>query len=339
MDSKRKHFHIYDNNKKFSQKYNKRRKHNKYTNIQINQKNEKYLYNHIKRYKKKKYKYNIKNNINNNVIIKIIILIFLILLFILLHYTLYSNDFLNKKIRKNMCNENNNNIYLKKFKKMKKVVYTANLGKYDEIKTIPKEVGWDYINIIDWNITEEEKNNSNWTFIIIPDYINNMNITKSKKQRFIKLHPHLFFKKYELSLYIDSIYILLGNLNNLIIRVLSPNINIMNLEHRTRNNIHDEFKQVLLLGKDKKEMIQKIKEKYKAEKFPDNLGLGDNSIILRRHNEKNCINLMEKWWEEIKSFSSRDQISFGYVLWKEKQKIKYIAKNFVFKFFERIPHK
>ena len=222
---------------------------------------------------------------------------------------------------------------------MKKVVYTANLGKYDEIKTIPKEEGWDYINIIDWNITEKEKNNSNWTFIMIPDYINNMNVTRVKKQRFIKLHPHLFFKKYELSLYIDSSYILLGNLDNLIIRILSPNINIVNLEHPERNNIHDEIKQVVKIRKDKRHIIQPVKEKYKAENFPDNLGLVDNSIILRRHNKKNCINLMEKWWEEIKTHSHRDQVSFGYVLWKEKERTKFISGYFASRFFEQKSHK
>ena len=62
---------------------------------------------------------------------------------------------------------------------------------------------------------------------MIPDYVNNMNISVIKKQRFIKLHPHLFFKENDLSLYIYSKYTLIGDLNNLIIRILSPNYNII----------------------------------------------------------------------------------------------------------------
>ena len=36
-------------------------------------------------------------------------------------------------------------------------------------------------------------------------------------------------------------------------------------------------------------------------------------VILRRHNEKDCIRVMEDWWTEIKYGSKRDQLSFNYV--------------------------
>ena len=39
-------------------------------------------------------------------------------------------------------------------------------------------------------------------------------------------------------------------------------------------------------------------------------------VILRRHNEKDCIRVMEDWWTEIKYGSKRDQLSFNYVLGK-----------------------
>ena len=173
---------------------------------------------------------------------------------------------------------------------------------------------------------------------MIPDYVNNMNISIIKKQRFIKLHPHLFFKEKELSLYIDSKYTLIGNLNNLIIRLLSPNYNIIMQEHRTRNSVFDEFNQVIKLKLEKKSMIQKIKEKYKKEGFKDNFGLAEGSFILRRHNEQDCIDIMEKWWNEIKTYSHRNQLSFNYVLWRENKKIKFISRDFVLKFFEKSGH-
>ena len=245
---------------------------------------------------------------------------------------------LNEKLQEGIYKEDNYKTFLKNFKKMKKVIYTVNLGKYDVIKNIQKQEGWDYINIVDWEISEEEKKNSNWTFMMIPNFIKYMNVSQIKKQRFIKLHPHLFFKNYEISLYIDSIYILFGNIDNLIMRLLPPEINIVMNEHRTRNTVRDEIKSVLGFQKDKIEVIEKIKERYKKEKFPDNYGLIETSFILRRHNEKDCINIMEKWWNEIKMYSHRDQLSLCYVLWKENKKIKLIDKNFLFNFFERIPH-
>ena len=47
---------------------------------------------------------------------------------------------------------------------------------------------------------------------------------------------------------------------------------------------------------------------------------------------------MEKWWNQIKNFSKRDQLSFNYVVWKTGIKIKYISKKFVFGYFHQNNH-
>ena len=331
-----KYLHYY-NNRRYNNYYyiNKKRKKYKktFSRLFINSKTT--LLKNINKNKNKT-----KNNAENLSYLKIILLILLLLLYIQMIYIAYNNYniLLNEKLEESIYKEENYGNYLNNFKKMKKVIYTVNLGKYDSIKNIPKQEGWDYVNIIDWEITEEEKKETNWTFMMIPDFIKYMNVSIIKKQRFIKLHPHLFFKNYEISLYIDSIYILFGNIDNLIIRLLPPEINIVMNEHRTRNKVSDEMKSVLSFKKEKIEVIQIIKERYKKNKFPDNLGLIETSFILRRHNEKDCINIMEKWWNEIKMYSHRDQLSICYVLWKEKKKIKLIDKNFLFNYLERIPH-
>ena len=47
---------------------------------------------------------------------------------------------------------------------------------------------------------------------------------------------------------------------------------------------------------------------------------------------------MNKWYEEIEKYSYRDQLSFNYVLWKEKDKIKYISKNYALEYFNQNYH-
>ena len=42
---------------------------------------------------------------------------------------------------------------------------------------------------------------------------------------------------------------------------------------------------------------------------------------------------MNNWFKEIKNYSYRDQLSFNYILWKNKYKIKYIVKNFALQYF------
>ena len=221
---------------------------------------------------------------------------------------------------------------------MKKVIFTSNLDKYDKIKPIIKQQGWNYINFIDWEISEKEKNNSNWTFVMIPDYVKNMNISSFKKQRYIKLHPHLFFKDYDLSLYIDSTYTIFGDINNLILRILSPDYNIVMPEHPDRNKVYDELNEVALRRREKKSKVKIVRERYNKENFEDNYGLVEGNFILRRHNEKDCIDIMEKWWNEILMYSHRDQLSFNYVLWKEHKKAKFISKKLILHFFHQSLH-
>ena len=57
-------------------------------------------------------------------------------------------------------------------------------------------------------------------------------------------------------------------------------------------------------------MSKLIWERYKKEKFPDNNGLIEGCLIIRKHNEKEVINQMENWFEEIEKYSHRDQLSF-----------------------------
>ena len=49
--------------------------------------------------------------------------------------------------------------------------------------------------------------------------------------------------------------------------------------------------------------------------------------MVRKHNKKDCIELMEKWWNEINNYSHRDQLSFNYIVWKLGIKIKYYSKG------------
>ena len=53
----------------------------------------------------------------------------------------------------------------------------------------------------------------------------------------------------------------------------------------------------------------------------------EGALIVRKHNEKECVYLMEQWWEQIKNYSHRDQLSFNYVLWKTGKKIIFSGFN------------
>ena len=219
-------------------------------------------------------------------------------------------------------------------KKLKKVIYTALLGKYDNIPPINKEKGYDYFLFTD--ISVPDKNNLNWTIIPIEDNIKNSNISIYKKQRYYKTHPHLYFQNYDLSIYIDTTIEIKGNLDEFLLKILSPNISIYTLEHPDRNSINNELDAVVFALKESKVNSDIVRNRYNRENYTYDNGLSENCLIVRKHNDLNCINFMNQWYYEIKHYSHRDQLSFNYVLWKLNNKyVKYIPKIFIYDYFKQ----
>ena len=116
----------------------------------------------------------------------------------------------NKNTNK-IINQLNYNSSLIEIQNLKKVVYTALLGKYDKAYSIVKEKGYDYFMFTDQNF--QNQSNLNWTFLNVDEEIKQLNLSSFKLQRYFKTHPHLFFKKYNLSIYIDASFEIKGNLD------------------------------------------------------------------------------------------------------------------------------
>ena len=261
---------------------------------------------------------------------------FISILFFRLTFVRYKSDhFQNKFIKHETYFEE-----LKSLNKLNKVVYSALFGKYDRVNSIKKENGYDYFMFTDQAFINTSR--INWTILYAKKKIKyniNPNISIIKKQRFYKTHPHIFFKKYDLSIYIDSSYKIKGKLDEFLLRVLTPKINIYILEHPKRNSINKEFSAVRKKFKETEKNIISVKNKYNREKFPDNNGLAECCLIIRRHNELNSINFMNLWFNEIKKKSHRDQLSFNYILWKTGNRdVKYISKGLFLKYFQKESH-
>lgn len=245
------------------------------------------------------------------------------------------NNIYNKALL--YMNRGNYNKSLNSIKKLKKVVYSALLGKYDILRPFSLQKGFYFFLFTD--ISNINHNETNWTILPLPKELNDLNLSRIKKQRYLKLHPHLYFQNYDLSIYIDSSFNINGDLNEFLLRILTPKYNIYNFEHPSRNSIFKETFAVVQSKKENESIAKFIRERYIKEKFPDNNGLIEGCLIVRRHNKKDCIYLMNKWFSEIAKYSRRDQLSFNYILWKTKIKIKYISQRFSFNYFVRYRYK
>ncbi len=192
-----------------------------------------------------------------------------------------------------------------------KVVYTCITGGYDKLRD-PKHItkGWDYICFTD----NPNLNSSVWDVRPLPEETEGL--SQVKKQRYVKINAHKVLPDYKLSVWVDGNVEVVGNLDKLVDSVLVDGVSVYVPSHPLRKCAYAEAKAVISLKKDKPENVEPQMKRYKNEGFPKDFGLLQSNILLRKHNEEDCVKLMEDWFEELKENSHRDQLSFNYVLWK-----------------------
>jgi hypothetical protein len=153
------------------------------------------------------------------------------------------------------------------------------------------------------------------------------------RSRWYKMHPHVLFPDADFTLWIDGNIEIIGKITEII------DFDILVFKHSRRNCVYEEAAIVInqFPGITKKVYEQVFK--YTQEGYPANNGLYECPVILRKNSEKvNEFN--EAWWNEINTYSKRDQISFAYLVKKMGLKVGTfegsIENNSVFK---KHPHR
>ena len=206
--------------------------------------------------------------------------------------------------------------------KNRNVIYTCITGNYEPLDDPMKiSEGFDYICFTNSNLKSDI-----WEMRPIPEELNDL--SEVKKQRCIKINPQRYLPEYDLSVWVDGSIKLLKDINEFISGNCSDVESIYIPKHPSRNCIYKEMETCIKLRKDKESNIAPQREKYKEEGYPENYGLVQSNIIIRRHNEPDCIKLMETWWYELKNGSHRDQLSFNYAMWRNPEvQVKFLDKN------------
>lgn len=81
-----------------------------------------------------------------------------------------------------------------------------------------------------------------------------------------------------------------------------------------RECLYIEAKACIEKKKDDADVIASQIERYRNSGYPQNNGLAETSILIRRNTEE-CRRFNQLWWQELSKGSRRDQISFPYVSW------------------------
>lgn len=189
------------------------------------------------------------------------------------------------------------------------VVYTCVTGGYDEIK-IPeyKDDSFDYVLLTD----QRDFKSDFWTvrYIDNPD-----NLSKVKLARKNKILAHEMFDEYDFSIYIDGKVQIVGDMKEFIEKY-SRGSGMLCFPHFLKNSLDEELDDLIRMGKDKTEVMQKQVFGYLSEGFPMHYGMTDTCVLIRNHKDTQLRKVMETWWDELYRGSHRDQLSFSYSCWK-----------------------
>jgi len=208
---------------------------------------------------------------------------------------------------------------------MKKLIYTAIFGPYEELKTpIIITEGWDYICFTDqplvskvWKIVRMAKDKSD-----------------TLMARQVKIIPPL---DYDISIWIDGAFTINCDLNKFWEQFFIEPFTVFN--HPIRNCVYKEC-QVCIMNKRAPEMdIASHMDFLHQEKIPANNGLIQSGVLLRRHT-KEVIAFCEFWHLQIRR-STRDQIGFAYCEHKMQGIAKHSGYPFDYRrndFFKYKPH-
>lgn len=189
-------------------------------------------------------------------------------------------------------------------------VYTSIIGNYDELKqpeTVEERCDYYYLGI------EKPKQSGVYRWIDISGIPEIQTLDNGRINRFCKLHPHLFFKDYKYSIYIDGSFKIKGKISHITSKISDIGIAVYGCE------IKDTYGQAAIGSikrKDDETVVIRQMRRYLEEGFPRNYGFSENGIMAREHHNEECIKIMDTWWNEILTGAGRDQLSFFYSVWK-----------------------
>ncbi|KAL8547111.1 hypothetical protein ACS0TY_006726 [Phlomoides rotata] len=139
-----------------------------------------------------------------------------------------------------------------------------------------------------------------------------------------KMLPHRLFPNSRYSIWVDSKSQFrrdpLGVLEALLWR---SNRELAISEHGARSSVYDEAKAVVKKNKATPEEVEVQLAQYRQDGLPEDKrfngkkALAEASIIVRKHTQATNL-FMCLWFNEVVCFTSRDQLSFPYVLWRLK---------------------
>lgn len=186
------------------------------------------------------------------------------------------------------------------------VVYTAVSGGYDSLKR-PEHLPHDCDFVC---FTDDPGLRSDvWQMRPFDVY----HVDPTRMARYVKTHPHVYFPEHEHSIWIDGNLLVQGDLRPFL-DALDDEHPFAAFVHPHRDCIYAEADEIVARGGlDDERIVRRQVEAARAEGHPEQHGLIETNVLVRRHNDPRVVALMNAWWKEIDNGSKRDQLSLPVV--------------------------
>lgn len=191
------------------------------------------------------------------------------------------------------------------------VIYTALYGGYDNLVQAPDLEKYKYVCFTD---KPEHAEGKGWEVI----HKSPTHDEPVRSAKLFKIRPHLFLQDYDVSLWVDANALLIKDPEPILTSCLENN-DMSLFAHYFINDLIGELNECVKCRKDDPQTMADQVKRYFEEGFPQISNTHHMcTFIARRHNQKEVMDCMDFWWNEIENNSYRDQLSLSYSLWKNK---------------------
>lgn len=192
-------------------------------------------------------------------------------------------------------------------------VVTAITGAKDPLAPPPRRFdGVDFVMFSD----DADADVDGWEVRPIPAWSADPDRAARRHARAVKVLSTLLLPGYDFYIWHDGTHEVVADPRELVRSFLADAAApIATFQHKQRTCTYDEAKAVLGVKLDDRDNVLRQMRDYHAVGFPRHHGLLETPVVLRRAcPETTAIELA--WWEQICRYSSRDQLSLPFVLWR-----------------------
>ena len=194
---------------------------------------------------------------------------------------------------------------------MKIVVLTSMCGLHNKLRDpATKFDGVDYVAFVD----KTHEGCSVWDQRPALDFTLDNKFKGRRNAKIYKVMPQMFLPEYDYWFWVDSTHELIMDPKKVIDEYMGES-EIGLWKHTDRDCSYQEAEIVKRLNLDYPELIQNQVNYYKSVGYPEHNGLYELPVSIRKNTDMVKI-LNMRWWEQICRYSSRDQISMPFVIWK-----------------------